>query len=90
MFRFRKMKACEQPCLACVGQHERVRVVAVDGGDALAQRLVDHGLWPGASVELLTTAPLGDPLLFRLHGFRLALRREEALRVLVAPAREPA
>jgi Fe2+ transport system protein FeoA len=63
-----------------------VQVVAVEGDDALAQRLADHGLWRGTLVELVTTAPLGDPMLFRLRGYRLALRREEAARVLVEPA----
>lgn len=62
-----------------------MRVVAVEGADALARRLQDHGLWPGAVAELLTVAIGGDPLLFRLHGYRLALRREEAMRVLTDP-----
>ena len=58
-------------------------VVGVDGGDLLAQRLGDHGLWQGAEVRLMRRAPLGDPLLFWLHGLRLALRRDEARRVRV-------
>jgi len=33
-------------------------------------------------VQLLTTALGGDPLLFRVQGYRLALRRDEAARVL--------
>jgi ferrous iron transport protein A len=56
-------------------------VLAVDGDDALARRLGDLGLWPGTEVEVLTRAPFGDPILFRLRGYRLALRREEARRV---------
>lgn len=63
------------------------RVEAVDGDDALGRRLVAAGLWPGAAVERLAGAPFGGPLLFRLHGFRLALRREEAARVRVVEAR---
>ena len=58
-------------------------VVAIDGDDALSQRLAAAGLWPGVPVERLATAPLGDPLLFRLHGYRLALRVVEARRVAV-------
>jgi Fe2+ transport system protein FeoA len=86
---FRRRPPCQKPCLACVRARVRVRVVAVEGQDALAQRLGDHGLWPGAPVELVTTAPGGDPLLFRVHGHRLALRRDEALRVLVVPEDAP-
>lgn len=58
-------------------------VVGVDGDDALAQRLDAAGLWPGVRVQKIGKAPFGDPLLFRLHGYRLALRRAEAARVRV-------
>lgn len=61
-------------------------VVAVLGDDPLARRLAAAGIWPGVAVELLCAAPFGDPLLFRLHGYRLALRRAEAERVSVVPA----
>ena len=62
-----------------IGQLLEVREVL--GDDALAQRLRASGLWAGTIVEVLGRAPFGDPLLFRLHGFRLALRRNEAARV---------
>jgi Fe2+ transport system protein FeoA len=68
----------------------RYEVTAVAGADALARRLAAAGLWPGAAVELITRAPFGDPMLFRLHGYRLALRRAEADRVEVRPAADVA
>ncbi|MBL8736535.1 MAG: ferrous iron transport protein A, partial [Planctomycetes bacterium] len=34
-------------------------------------------------VECLGQAPFGDPLRFRLHGYRLALRRSEAATVRI-------
>lgn len=58
-------------------------VVEVAGDDLLARSLVAAGLWPGARVEWIGRAPFGDPLLFRLHGYRLALRSGEAARVRV-------
>ncbi len=60
-------------------------VVAVAGDDPLARRLAAAGFWPGVVVQLVCAAPFGDPLLFRLHGYRLALRRSEAERVSVVP-----
>jgi ferrous iron transport protein A len=69
--------------LCCAERSHRLRVVAVDGEDALALRLQDMGLLPGTAIELIGAAPFGDPLLFRLRGFRLALRRDEARRVRV-------
>jgi Fe2+ transport system protein FeoA len=58
-------------------------VAAVLGDDALARRLSTAGVWPGARLELIAKAPFGDPMLFRVHGYRLALRRSEAERVEV-------
>ncbi len=63
-----------------------VRIVAVDGDDPLSERLAAAGLWPGVVVERLASAPFGGPLLFRVQGYRLALRRSEAARVRVAPS----
>lgn len=64
----------------------RVLVTCVAGDDAIARRLTDLGFRPGTEVLVERIAPLGDPMQFRLHGYRLALRRTEARRVLVASA----
>ena len=48
---------------------QSVRVVAVDGGDAIARRLDDLGLRTGVEVVVLRRAPLGDPTVFELHGY---------------------
>lgn len=65
-----------------------VTVRGVEGGDAIARRLVDLGFRPGTEVRVDRLAPLGDPIQVRLHGYRLALRRAEARRVIVtAPPR---
>lgn len=65
-----------------VGQ--RARVESVAGLDELATRLLEMGLTPGVEIELLGTAPLGDPLEFELRGYRLSVRIAEARRVLVS------
>ena len=70
-------------CLLLAARGQQVVIVEVTGGDALAHRLAACGLWPGTRIEWIGRAPFGDPLLFRLHGYRLALRRSEAQRVLV-------
>lgn len=68
-----------------------VVLTIADGTDAeLAASLVAAGLWQGAEVECLGAAPFGDPLRFRLHGYRLALRRSEAAVVLIGSQPETA
>lgn len=79
------MTPADERNLLHLRRRETGRVRAVTGGDELAQRLCDQGLWPGVEVELVTAAPGGDPLLVVLHGYRLALRRDEAARVLLEP-----
>lgn len=59
------------------------RIVAIDGTDTLAQRLMEMGLLEGEEVEVLGFAPMGDPIELRLTGYRLSLRRNEAARVRV-------
>lgn len=75
--------------LAELAPGQRAVVVTVAGEAGWAEHLAAAGLWAGAEVECLQRAPFGDPLLFRLHGYRLALRRDEAAAVLVAPPTEP-
>ncbi len=74
--------------LCCVDLHQQVTVVGVEGEDALAERLRSAGLWEGVVVELVGSSIFGDPLLVELHGFRLALRKNEAQRVTVSSTGE--
>ena len=62
---------------------QRGRISAIQGDDALVQRLMEMGLIEGETIELLRVAPLGDPLEIRLGDYRLSLRRNEAARVLI-------
>ena len=38
------------------------------------------------TVELIKTAPFGDPMEVRLRGYELSLRKEDAAQIRVAPA----
>lgn len=65
------------------------RVIRIEGNDLLARRLADMGLWPGTAVEVERVGPFGDPGQYALRGYSLALRRNEAARVVVGPASRP-
>lgn len=62
---------------------ERGKVVAVAGDADTARRLMDLGLIRGTTLEVIRTAPLGDPIEVRLRGFMLTLRRSEAEHITV-------
>lgn len=55
----------------------------VGGDPAASQRLMDLGLIRGTALEVIRTAPMGDPLEVRLRGFMLTLRRSEAEHITV-------
>jgi Fe2+ transport system protein FeoA len=39
---------------------------------------MEMGVVPGVSVQIVKTAPFGDPLEIRVRGYSLAMRRNEA------------
>lgn len=50
----------------------------------VARRLFDLGFVPGAVAEFLRKAPMRDPLMFRVAGTEIVLRKREARHVLIA------
>ncbi|MBV9774650.1 MAG: ferrous iron transport protein A [Gemmatimonadetes bacterium] len=62
---------------------DRGRVVAVAGDADAARRLMDLGVIRGTTLEVVRTAPLGDPMEVKLRGFMLTLRRAEAEHITV-------
>lgn len=58
-------------------------VRSVLAAPALARRLGSLGFRPGAVVSCVRRAPLGDPSIYRLRSYDLALRRREADQILV-------
>ena len=59
------------------------RVVAVAGSGAVARRLMEMGILPGAPVRVVRQAPLGDPIQICIRSYHLALRRVEAQTITV-------
>jgi len=53
-------------------------VVSVGGDPDVRRRLLEMGFCNGAAVEVVRRAPLGDPIEFRLRGYHLSLRKEQA------------
>jgi len=60
-------------------------VVRIDsvGDSKLKNRLMTMGLIPGTRVEILNSAPMGDPIAVRLRSYNLAMRKEDAAKIQV-------
>jgi ferrous iron transport protein A len=66
------------------GQASTVARVLNMGDPAASRRLFDLGFVPGASVECVRRAPLGDPAVYRVADYEIALRRGQAACIEVA------
>jgi ferrous iron transport protein A len=62
---------------------ERAVVARIDIPPEQRGRLMEMGLLPGTSVELVRFAPLGDPVEIKLRNYHLSLRKLEAEKIFV-------
>ena len=62
----------------------RGQVISVSGEREFRRRLLEMGFCNGAEVQMMGRAPLGDPVEFKLRGYCLCLRDEQAACILVA------
>ena len=56
-------------------------ISSVGGEGAHRQHFLDMGVIPGAEITLVKFAPMGDPVEFRIHGYELTLRLEDAAKI---------
>lgn len=70
--------------LSSLKKGERASIVGFsEKGPAIFNRLFELGFVNGSIITANGKAPLGDPLIFTIHGGKLALRKEDAKYVLV-------
>ena len=61
----------------------RALVTSVEGVDEIAVRLLEMGVTPGVEIRVVGVAPLGDPWELEVRGYRLSVRKSEAMRIVV-------
>ena len=59
------------------------RVHAIVGEGPIRRRLLEMGLCPGVTIEVIRRAPLGDPIEVRVRGYLLSIRGEQARLVAI-------
>ncbi|MBR0404030.1 MAG: ferrous iron transport protein B [Eggerthellaceae bacterium] len=69
---------------------ERAVICEVGGEGPLRQHFLDMGVIPGAYVKFVKQAPMGDPLEFRIHGYELTLRKDDAAKIVAELVSEDA
>lgn len=63
------------------GQH--ATIVTVQGHGSFRKRIVEMGFVRGKDVEVLLNAPLKDPVKYKVMGYEISLRRQEAEMIVV-------
>ena len=66
-----------------IGESARVVRLLVEG--PTRRRLLDLGLLPGTEVRAALKSPMGDPMAYDIRGSVLALRFEDASKIVVKP-----
>ena len=57
---------------------ERGVIVKVQGHGGFRKRIIEMGFIRGKEVEVMLNAPLQDPVKYKLMGYEVSLRRQEA------------
>jgi len=76
-------KHSEYKTLAEIKVGHRVIVVRLLVEGLTRRRLLDLGLLPGTEVVAVMKSPLGDPTAYDIRGTVLALRSEDASKIVV-------
>ncbi|SEV87410.1 ferrous iron transport protein B [Ruminococcaceae bacterium KH2T8] len=58
-------------------------ISSVGGEGALRQHFLDMGLIPGTTVTTVKYAPMGDPVEFKVRGYELTLRLDDADKITI-------
>lgn len=61
------------------------KVIHIKGRGAARRRILDMGMVPGVTIEVIRKAPLGDPIEFKVKNYNLSLRKTEAKLIVVQP-----
>ncbi|MFT9599092.1 FeoA family protein [Mesobacillus sp.] len=59
-----------------------IKILSLNIHGTMRRRLLDLGFVPGAIVEVVRRSPLGDPVVYRVSGASVALRKEESLNII--------
>ena len=69
---------------------EKGVIVKVLGHGGFRKRIVEMGFIKGKTVEVLLNAPLKDPIKYKVLGYEISLRRQEADMIEIISEQEAA
>ncbi len=79
-----KTKGKANMTLAGLKPKQKAVVVRIERRGPISKRLADMGIGRGALVDVERVAPLGDPIVVKVKGYHLSLRKEDAASIIVS------
>lgn len=64
--------------LDCIAPPASCRIAGISAPATVRKRLLALGFVPGSVIEAVRAAPLGDPVEYRIKGYCISLRKEDA------------
>jgi ferrous iron transport protein A len=66
-----------------IDENRKAKVIDIQGGAGIRQRLSQMGIHPGDTITILRHGALRGPILIEVHGSQVALGRGIVSRILV-------
>jgi ferrous iron transport protein A len=66
-----------------INENRKAKVIDIQGGQGIRQRLSQMGIHPGDIITILRYGALRGPILIEVHGSQVALGRGIASRIIV-------
>ncbi len=73
----------EKMCACDLKKGSTAVIRSIDFSHKSAARLVEMGFTPGSPIEVIGSSPFGDPLMLRIRGYSVAVRRRDLAAVEV-------
>ena len=64
-------------------REDKAKIVSIEGDLVFKKKIVDMGLTKGTVIQVIQTAPLGDPVDIKVRGYQLSIRKRDGERIEV-------
>jgi ferrous iron transport protein A len=62
--------------------NEKGFVLCIRCDGKIKRRIIDMGITPGIKIQVTAVAPLGDPIIAKIRGYKLGIRRSQAEQII--------
>ena len=64
-------------------REDKAKIVSIEGDLVFKKKILDMGLTKGTVIQVIKTAPLGDPVDIKVRGYQLSITKRDGERIEV-------